>query len=320
MKITKNGREIRSVDDWFRFAPPKKGKEQWVDGRSAKELAKAWFPPAGVISAPEEFLDLVNSSDVLGGVSLCEGEPEVAVRFDPFKGETRNWDLLVRAICHIGRIEISIEAKADEKFSTSVRKRFDKSKRHKSNVPERIRRLAWAVLGRQVEDVRDLRYQLLYGTAAALSAAKQRGARGALFVVHEFVTACTNDDKHKTNTDDLNKFVGVLNGTLSTNVPPGVLLGPFRVPDNEDIPGDVDLFIGKAVRSTRRPQKQECVTRITVQQTGSPIRCHWKQRETLIGLRLNKIGRLADLPDTPVTRGMIAKVAHLVRVIHHGGL
>jgi len=58
-----------------------------------------------------------------------------------------------------------------------------------------------------------------------------------------------------------------------------------------------------------------CVTRITVQQTGSPIRRPYDQRLTLIGLKLNKIGRIAELPDTPHTRGMIAKVAHLVRII-----
>ena len=56
-------------------------------------------------------------------------------------------------------------------------------------------------------------------------------------------------------------------------------------------------------------------TGITVQQTRSPIRRHHKQRETLIGLKLNSIGRISELPDTPQTRGMIAKVAHLVRII-----
>jgi ribosomal protein L30 len=59
-----------------------------------------------------------------------------------------------------------------------------------------------------------------------------------------------------------------------------------------------------------------CTTRITVEQVGSPIRRHHDQRETLIGLGLNRIGRIAELPDTPATQGMIAKVAHLVRVIH----
>jgi large subunit ribosomal protein L30 len=54
---------------------------------------------------------------------------------------------------------------------------------------------------------------------------------------------------------------------------------------------------------------------IKVEQTGSPIRRVHQQRETLIGLRLNRIGRVSELPDTPQTRGMIAKVAHLVRVV-----
>ena len=53
---------------------------------------------------------------------------------------------------------------------------------------------------------------------------------------------------------------------------------------------------------------------IKVRQTGSPIRRRHDQRETLIGLGLNKIGRVSELPDTPASRGMIAKVSHLVSV------
>ena len=44
------------------------------------------------------------------------------------------------------------------------------------------------------------------------------------------------------------------------------------------------------------------------------IRRHHNQRETLVGLGVNKIGRAACVPDTPATRGMIAKVKHLVQV------
>ena len=54
---------------------------------------------------------------------------------------------------------------------------------------------------------------------------------------------------------------------------------------------------------------------IKVQQIGSPSRRHHSQRETLVGLRLNKIGRVTELEDTPSVRGMIAKVAHLVQVV-----
>ena len=54
---------------------------------------------------------------------------------------------------------------------------------------------------------------------------------------------------------------------------------------------------------------------LKVEQTGSPMRRDHTQRETLIGLGLNKIGRSRDLPDTPMTRGMVAKVKHLVRIV-----
>jgi large subunit ribosomal protein L30 len=54
---------------------------------------------------------------------------------------------------------------------------------------------------------------------------------------------------------------------------------------------------------------------ITIEQVGSPIRRDASQRQTLVGLRLNKLHRRSTLEDTPSTRGMIAKVKHLVRIV-----
>jgi large subunit ribosomal protein L30 len=56
------------------------------------------------------------------------------------------------------------------------------------------------------------------------------------------------------------------------------------------------------------------MAKLTVVQTGSPIRRTKDQRATLRGLGLNRIGRRSELEDTPSIRGMIAKVAHMVRV------
>ncbi|MEO1324954.1 MAG: 50S ribosomal protein L30, partial [Pseudomonadota bacterium] len=39
------------------------------------------------------------------------------------------------------------------------------------------------------------------------------------------------------------------------------------------------------------------------------------QRQTLVGLGLNKMGRTRTLEDTPAVRGMINKVSHLVEVV-----
>lgn len=57
---------------------------------------------------------------------------------------------------------------------------------------------------------------------------------------------------------------------------------------------------------------------VIVTQVGSPIGRRNDQRETLKGLGLNKLHRTRELEDTPAVRGMIAKVAHLLRVENEG--
>ncbi len=58
----------------------------------------------------------------------------------------------------------------------------------------------------------------------------------------------------------------------------------------------------------------ETAARVKVTQIKSPIGRRADQRQTLIGLGLNKIGRSRELEDTPSVRGMIAKVRHLLQV------
>ena len=53
---------------------------------------------------------------------------------------------------------------------------------------------------------------------------------------------------------------------------------------------------------------------VKVTQTRSAIGRKADQRQTLIGLGLNKIGRTRELEDTPSVRGMIKKVKHLVQI------
>ena len=53
---------------------------------------------------------------------------------------------------------------------------------------------------------------------------------------------------------------------------------------------------------------------IKVTQIASPIGRPKDQRATLIGLGLNKMGKVSVLEDTPSVRGMIKKVAHMVKV------
>ena len=58
---------------------------------------------------------------------------------------------------------------------------------------------------------------------------------------------------------------------------------------------------------------------ITIEQIASANRRPMRQTDTLIGLGLNKLRRRSTLEDTPAVRGMMKKVAHLVRVVDQKG-
>ncbi len=53
---------------------------------------------------------------------------------------------------------------------------------------------------------------------------------------------------------------------------------------------------------------------VIITKIGSAIGRRNDQRQTLIGLGLNKLHRTRELEDTPAVRGMIDKVKHLLRV------
>ena len=56
------------------------------------------------------------------------------------------------------------------------------------------------------------------------------------------------------------------------------------------------------------------MSKVRVTQTASALGRKPGQKETLIGLGLNKLRRTRELDDTPAVRGMIRKVAHLIEV------
>ena len=249
-RICKNGREIRSVDDWFDLAPPQGGIEQWVDGRNAKELAKAWFPASGSPHMPPEFRSLLDRREETRGAALDEGEPERVIAFDDC-GEGAHADLVLWGSAPHGRMVGSIEAKADESFGgiTGVYVDSSAARNPRSRLPERLGLLCRGVLGVGPDDerARALRYQLLTGVAGALVEAHKCNAEIVLFIVHEFL-GMTDDARVKANAEDLNGFVRLLSRGRTRSVPPGELLGPFSVPGNRHFPATERLFVGKCRR------------------------------------------------------------------------
>ena len=58
---------------------------------------------------------------------------------------------------------------------------------------------------------------------------------------------------------------------------------------------------------------------IVVQQIASPSRRPAVQRQTLVGLGLNKMHKTRELEDTPSVRGMVNAIPHLVKIIEERG-
>jgi large subunit ribosomal protein L30 len=54
---------------------------------------------------------------------------------------------------------------------------------------------------------------------------------------------------------------------------------------------------------------------VKVQLVRSPIGCKEAHRATVRGLGLRKLGSQSELQDTPAVRGMINKIAYLVKVL-----
>ena len=55
--------------------------------------------------------------------------------------------------------------------------------------------------------------------------------------------------------------------------------------------------------------------KVKVQLVKSPISCKESHRATVRGLGLRKINSTSELEDTPAVRGMINKIAYLVKVL-----
>jgi len=250
--IRKDDSEVRSMEDWFVLAPPMGKAKQWAEGRSAMELARAWFPAPGPPQEPAELRALLDSRPETRGIVLLEAEPERRAAFDTCRGQPRNTDLALWGERDDGKVVIHVEAKADESFDEPAGQRVDRSVsgNPRSQMPRRFAMLCEGLfgVGPESQDVRELRYQLLTAVAGAAADADRAGARIVIVVVHEFL-GHTDPAKVDENAADLDRFVRALPGCRVAHIEPGLLAGPFAIPGNAHFPGTDRLFIGKCRRT-----------------------------------------------------------------------
>jgi hypothetical protein len=253
MSISKDGQRLLSLEDWERHAGPKR-ETQWRDQYSAKEAARYWLA-AKQPALPADVAALVASHARFGPVTRWTAEPEVRMRFDRFRGEPRNADLVVTATDKAGEYLIAVEAKANESFGETVGDALasaldQKLLNPRSNATTRIERLVAALLGPRRKDepaLARIRYQLLTATAGALFASAKRQDDRVLVLVQEFLTGRTNEESRIRNGRDLDSFVERLSHGQIQHVESGRIHGPIAIADSsilfeEECP---DLFVAK---------------------------------------------------------------------------
>jgi len=257
MSISKNSFPIESLEDWERLAGPKSA-HQWVNGRSAKEFARAWLQ-GGADELPAEVRSVIEKSTGFSSILEWQAEPEVKLPFDSFPGEPRNSDLVVWARDRQGPLVVAVEAKADEPFGKTVSEVMNdglekKVANPRSKLLDRVEQLARSLLPAQAQGMpsaADLRYQLLTACAGVLAEAERQSYGRAVMLVHEFITDKTDNEKHEANSADLDTFLWrISDGKVSTGET-DQLHGPLSVPGEPLFSLKTGLYLGKVKRNIR---------------------------------------------------------------------
>jgi hypothetical protein len=234
---------IESLTEWFNKCPPEGKEKQWVDGRSAKETAKHW-----VYTIPSQFVDLLKPFHLK--YKLCS--PEFVTKFDDYKGNGRNHDLLIIAKnLSDEKLVISVESKVDETFDVTISERITKAntellKTSASKALNRIQDLRITLFGKIDNEQLKLRYQLLTAIAGTLAEANSQKINKAIFIVQTFVSDEIDIKKHSQNQSDLDTFLDYFSNGQYKALKDGNILGPLRFHrSTKYISGEIDLWIGK---------------------------------------------------------------------------
>ena len=199
MKLKENG--IHDLDSWFKIEPPMGGKKQWVDGRSAKELARYMtekFP-----SVPKEIEDVLIDFTKSDAEFDWAGEYVTSFAgYDLGRGEGRNHD----AFMYNGDVVVGIEGKADESLGSQLI--GEAINGAGENKMKRICGMIKMLFGDEPQNHTQIRYQLVTAATATLLEAKTKKVNNAVFLVIVFKkSGCYRESKIAENKADIKRFL-----------------------------------------------------------------------------------------------------------------
>ncbi|MGH7586824.1 MAG: DUF6946 family protein [Gemmatimonadales bacterium] len=239
----------QAVRHWREWAVPRKAS-RWRPGKSAMELARAWFTsPAPLV--PSEMRALLESHPLTLDLAIESGHAEFVTDL-PGMPEGRAHGLLLRGTGESGGVTIGVEAMADETFGARLTKKLRQALEvdAESEFAERAAGLLGFLFDGDsdpaVEPWCHLRWRLITGAAATAIQAGRDGAPVAVFAVHEFRNAMVDPVTEAENLEDLNAFASLLGQGLGP-LEPGKLAGPVRMESPLVGEQPVDLLVGWAL-------------------------------------------------------------------------
>lgn len=216
MLLKKHPQNIVDHKSWHEKCPPKKGDIQWVDGRSAKELAK--YITKTLPDIPEEIENALKT--IVPAKAEFEWDAEYVTKL-PGIGEGRNHD----AILFNKDIVITIEAKADETLGNLIE---DEIKNASVNKLYRITSLLEHIFKGGFKNYQKLRYQLLTASVGTILEAKKQKCKTAVLLVLVFKSnGDVKEENLIANHKDIEAFLSAANAYEEN--------GFFVIPNNTDI-------------------------------------------------------------------------------------
>jgi hypothetical protein len=215
---TVDGEPIRSTAQWQKLAPPATGRA-WEPHRSGYELARGWTIGTGP-TALDDQLGLAIQDARAGAVTQLGDEQGVAYRHDLLAADAPDPE----APEHLA----SIRAIAEEDLGPTVGERLEAATTPQAALITARLNILLERFGSaaSLESIATLRYSLLPAIAATLTAAAERDASHAVFVIHAFGTRHTTPEDLLVPRTDLSTLLEVLFGIDVPDAESGYLVEP----------------------------------------------------------------------------------------------
>jgi len=232
--------EIKNIYEWYLKAGPKDKEKQWKENYSALEFAKLVLD-----SSFEEDVKVNILNKISHNQCIVFAIPEQITKLDELRGGQRNHDLVLYADNGINKIAVCFEAKVNESFDKSVKKKWEEGKKKDSRIHERINNIINSIWQtNNVERFYDLKYQLLTGIYGTVKFAEKFKIKKCVFCIYQIqIDEAIKIEKNEIEVKKLLDSFGIKE-TLKNNS----MYGPIKTNNS------LELYISYLIRKKINPK------------------------------------------------------------------